>query len=307
MNLAPIVLFVYNRPEHTRQTLEALMANELAAESTLIVYADGPKPGADQKLLSQIAETRRLIKERAWCKEVVLIESDTNKGLARSIVQGVTEVSDKYGKVIVLEDDIVTSKGFLKYMNDALTVYENEQQVMEISGFMFPVESQNLPDTFFYNANSCWGWGTWKRSWSYYNDDALDLYTKLINKKPDWLAFNAYQKDEFRTQLIANIEGRIKTWAVKWHTSMYLNNGFVLHPKISLTKNIGFDGTGVNCGPNENMMSLNVADAIEVNRINSFTINETAHVALKNYFGIQHSPKKRSFLSKVLLYIANRV
>ncbi len=179
MNLAPIVLFVYNRPWHTEQALNALMQNELAGQSVLYIYADGPKENPGDEQLKNIEEVRKVIRWQQWCKEVIIIEADNNKGLAASIVDGVTEIVNKHEKVIVLEDDIVTSVGFLKYMNEALTLYKDDERVLEVSAFMFPIQSAGLPDTFFYNANSCWGWGTWKRAWKYYNNDALDLYKKL--------------------------------------------------------------------------------------------------------------------------------
>ena len=146
--LAPIVLFVYNRPWHTEQTLNALMQNELADQSVLYIYADGPKENATEEQLKKIEEVRHVIRTKKWCKEVHIIESEKNKGLADSIINGVTEIVNKYGKVIVLEDDIVTSKGFLKYMNEALELYKEEDKVYHISGYMFPVKGNCLKPFF---------------------------------------------------------------------------------------------------------------------------------------------------------------
>ena len=129
MKLAPIILFVYNRPWHTEQTLRALMANELAAKSELYIYADGPKPNATDEQLQKIHEVRQLIRQEQWCDKVHIVESEKNKGLADSIIGGVTEIVNKYGKIIVLEDDIVPTTGFLQYMNDALEMYKDDEQV----------------------------------------------------------------------------------------------------------------------------------------------------------------------------------
>jgi FkbM family methyltransferase len=245
MVMAPIVLFVYSRPWHTQQTLMALAANHLADQSELIVFADGPKHNAMPEEIAKIKEVRDLVKEQLWCKTVTIYESNCNKGLADSIIEGVTKVVNKYGKVIVLEDDIVTSPGFLKYMNDALSLYENEDKVLHISGYMFPV-NRRLPETFFYNTTSCWGWGTWARAWKYFDNDAKKL-AELIYRKNLIKKFNIHNSYPFYSQLEDNSSGRLNTWAVKWYASFFLMNGFSLHPYPSLTNNIGHDNSGENC------------------------------------------------------------
>ena len=242
-SLAPIVLFVYNRPWHTQQTIEALQKNDLASESELFIYADGERKEGDE----QVKEVREYIKTVAGFKTITIIERDKNWGLADSIIDGVTEIVNKYGKIIVLEDDIVSSVGFLKYMNDALEMYQNEEQVMHISGYMFPVKQKyKLPETFFYNANSCWGWATWKSAWKNYSGDAQYLLDQLIeNDLID--EFNIENSYPFTHHLEANISGELKTWAVKWYASFFLKKGHSLHPYPSLVNNIGHDGLGENC------------------------------------------------------------
>jgi len=266
MQLAPIVLFVYNRPSHTLKTLEALQTNELAGQSVLYIYADGPKEGASMDEVQKIAEIRRVVKSKQWCKEVILIEQQSNKGLADSIIIGVTEVVNKHGKIIVLEDDIVTSKGFLKYMNDALTFYEEETKVMHVSGYMFPIRS-SLPATFFYNSNSCWGWGTWRRAWKYFNNDAQYLLSAIENKQLK-IKFNIDGSYDFCDHLKANVDGRLKTWAVKWYASFFLLNGLALHPYPSLVNNIGQDGTGEHGDISPEFSWKELAESIMVKEIN---------------------------------------
>ncbi|MDO1451009.1 hypothetical protein Q0590_32340 [Rhodocytophaga aerolata] len=266
--LAPIVLFVYNRPWHAKQTLEALSKNILADKSILYIYADGPKVNPSIEDLEKIKETRQTIREKQWCKEVHIIESDTNKGLADSIVNGVTNIVNRYEKIIVLEDDIVTSKGFLKYMNDALKLYVDEEKVMQISGFIYPIKTKGLPETFFYNVNSCWGWATWQRAWKYYNGNTRELLNNL-SKQADFntLDFNGGQGNAFYQQLVDNLEGKLYTWAIKWHTSMYLKKGYCLHPRYSLVRNIGHDNTGENCDVNERLTYQLLAAQIQVRKI----------------------------------------
>src|SRR3989339_698479 len=139
--LSPIVLFVYNRLEHTRKTIEALQKNELAKDSELFLYSDGPK---NEENIKKVNEVRKYINSIDGFKKVKIVEREINFGLARSIIAGVTDIVNKYGKIIVLEDDIVTSPYFLTFMNDALCLYENEEKVMHISGYFFPVENKNL-------------------------------------------------------------------------------------------------------------------------------------------------------------------
>lgn len=250
---APILLFVYNRPAHTRQTLEALSKNELADQSRLYIFCDGPKDGASSDTIALINETRQVAKAKQWTKEVIIYERQTNHGLANSIVKGVTEIVNKYNKVIVLEDDLITSKGFLKYMNDALTHYEFIEDVMHISGYWFPVKDEDppLPSTFFYRSSSCWGWATWKRAWNKLETDAHLLRRKIVELPDGVKRFNIENSSDHFLQLEDNILGKINTWAVKWYASVFLNRGLCLHPAASLVNNIGFDNSGVNCKNSE--------------------------------------------------------
>lgn len=263
--LAPIILFVYNRPLHTEKVLEALMLNELADQSTLYVYSDGPKNEASEKDLKNIKEVRTLIRKKKWCKEVFIVESIVNIGLAKNISTGVTEVVTKHGNIIVLEDDIVTSKGFLKYMNDALEYYENEEKVIHISGFMYP-HDKKLPETFFYNVPLCWGWATWERSWKYFESDSVKLWN-LIQSKKNINGFDKFGSDYLSSQLAHNITGNLNTWFIKWHASVYLKNGYTLYPSVSLVDNIGFDNSGVHNGATELFTNDVLAENISIKEI----------------------------------------
>jgi hypothetical protein len=238
--LAPIVLFVYNRPFHTQQTLLALSQNDLAMQSTLIIYADGAKNKDSE---AKVAEVRQLIRQRQWCKEVIIRESEVNKGLTKAILEGVTEVINEYGKAIVLEDDLVTSKGFLKYMNEALDFYENTPQVMHISGYMFPIRQKLPNDTVFYQSTSCWSWATWKDRWQHLCTDAQWLYDELIRTNKMY-RFDLDGSNQFKSQLEMNISGRRSTWSIKWEASVHLAGGLCLHPTQTMVRNIGHDGSG---------------------------------------------------------------
>lgn len=284
MNLAPIVLFVYNRPWHTEQTLNALMQNEWADQSILYIYSDGQKENAGKEEEEKIQEVRELIRSKEWCKEVHIIESERNKGLADSIIHGVTEVVNKYGKIIVLEDDIVTSKGFLKYMNDALALYQEEDRVMHISGYMYPHNS-DLPETFFFNVPLCWGWATWKRAWKYLNEDSIDIYRK-IEEINAWDLFDRFGGEYLSYQLKANIAGLLNTWFIKWYGSVFLFKGFTLFPGKSFVQNIGFDSSGTHNAKTTGYQHPLLAEKIKLS-IQKLEENMDAEMIVKKFYNQQ--------------------
>lgn len=292
MTLAPIVLFTYNRPWHLRQTVEALQKNELANESELFIFSDGPKPGAEEK----VKEVREYIKTIDGFKKVTIIEREKNWGLANNIIDGVTRIVNEYGKIIVLEDDLVTSPYFLRFMNEALEMYKDEERVMHISGFMYPIKKDGLDDTFFIKPTSCWGWATWDRSWKYSKKDA-DYFIKVFNKKmiKDFNFNGAYN---YFDQIIQNKKGIIKTWAIFWYASVYLQGGLSLHPRNSFTKNIGFDEEGTHCkSGTEFDVELNMNTKVEFTK--EIAVNMKAHKALEDYF--------RSIKKPILTRLVNRI
>jgi FkbM family methyltransferase len=303
--LAPIVLFVYNRPWHTQQTLDALAKNTLALDSELIVFCDGPKEGLIASSLELIEKTREIVKGESRFHSVQVVESKENKGLADSIIGGVTEVVNQYGKIIVLEDDLITSPGFLQYMNDALWLYENESKVMHVSGYMFPVKKA-LPETFFIKPTSCWGWGTWKRAWDYFEKD-VEVQIKTLEKRQAWKEFTFnYSFMSYKDQLVLNKIGKINTWAIFWHASVFLKKGLSLHPSQSLVQNIGFDGTGVNCEVNNNSPYIwgHLAESVKVSNRIKLEENLKVKNTLINYFTSISTKveKKYSIRDKFYLY-----
>ena len=261
--LSPIVLFVYNRPFHTNKTLESLAKNDLIQDSILYVFCDGPKSD-NPALVKAVAEVRKLVNAVDFVKELHVVENTENKGLANNIISGVTEVVEKHGKVIVLEDDMITSPGFLTYLNQSLDLYQDEKQVMHISAY-YPKTSVDLPETFFYNVTSCWGWGTWDRAWKNFNPNMHEL-NKALNEIPDLdlRTFNGGQKNLYYDQIVQNLEGAKKTWAIKWHTSVFLNKGFSLHPRYSLVTNIGHDDSGENSWSDNPFQENTLTDTIKV-------------------------------------------
>jgi GT2 family glycosyltransferase len=240
--LAPIVLFVYNRPFHTRQTVTAIQNNELAEDSELFIFSDGSKSESD---LEQVQDVREYLQTIKGFKNLTIIERKTNIGLAQSIISGVTEIVNRFGKVIVLEDDLITSPFFLRYMNDALDFYQNEGEVMHISGGAYPIGDFCRDDTYFLRIPLCWGWGTWKRAWDKFDNkiEIMQQFNSLMISR-----FNFDGTYSYWDQLELNRDGLRNTWFVFWYARVFLSNALALFPKRALVSNIGHDGTGVHCG-----------------------------------------------------------
>lgn len=271
-NLAPIILFVYKRPEHTRQVLEALYNNFLANESVLYIYCDAAKENADEQSRRDIEKTRQIVREKQWCKDVIIVESEENKGIAGSIIIHVKEILSKYKKAIVLEDDIITSPDFLSYMNDALEMHKDDEQIKGISGFVpYTSGAEKLPDTFLIRLISSWGWGTWERAWNEYNFDAEYLWQK-VRKHKDVDKFNFGNSYDYLKMLEDVKNGILKdVWDIQWTATIFLENGFFLYPKYSQLRNIGFDGTGEHCADDEyltqNHNDFNLDKKVSVSKI----------------------------------------
>lgn len=239
MTPAPITLFVYNRLSHTQETVEALRKNTLASESDLFVFSDGPK---NEEGLAKVLELRAYLKTITGFKSIHITEREKNIGLAQSIITGVTDIVRRFGTVIVVEDDLVTSPYFLSYMNQGLELYKDEPRVASIHGYVYPTKAE-LPETFFIKGADCWGWATWKRAWDVFEPNGSKLLTEIENKNlgPEFNFNNMFMYTEM---LKGQIEGRNNSWAVRWYASAFLKNMLTLYPGKTLVRNIGFDGSG---------------------------------------------------------------
>lgn len=240
---APIALFVFNRLEHSRRTIEALRANEHAAQSDLFVFCDGPR---DAKDAASVASVRAFVSGIAGFRSCTVIESEKNRGLAASIIGGVTEVLRQHPRVIVMEDDLVTSPFFLRYMNEALDYYDGDERVASIHGYVYPTVLP-LPETFFLRGADCWGWATWRRGWALFNPNGSELLAELraTNSTRDFDFDGAFQ---YTSMLQDQISGANNSWAIRWYASAFLANKVTLYPGRSLVINIGTDASGTNCG-----------------------------------------------------------
>jgi len=243
MNISPIILFAYNRIGHLQHTLESLIKNDLAADSDLIIYSDGPK---DEKAIDNVSKVRSYIRNISGFKSVRIIERKNNWGLSNSIINGVTDIIDEFGRVIVVEDDLVCSKYFIRYMNDALNYYENDEKVISVHGYVYPV-NKSLPETFFIKGADCWGWGTWKRGWDIFENDSNKLSNELKKKNLTW-HFDMNGAHPYTQMLENQCLGKIDSWAIRWYASAFVKDKLTLYPGRSLVHNIGNDGSGTHCG-----------------------------------------------------------
>ncbi len=297
MTLAPIALFVYNRPEHTRRTLKFLKQNLLADESRLFIFSDAAK---DQSHFAKVDEVREIIRSVEGFKSIQIMERHTNLGLAESIIDGVNMLTGKYGKVIVFEDDLISSQYTLKYFNDALRRYEDEERVMHIGAYMYPLKNQKLPQSFFYRAASSWGWATWARAWKHFEPD-ID---KIINQ------FDAEKKTRFSIDWTMNFwkqvrefkRGKNNSWAIRWYASVFLNDGLTLNPSASLINNIGHDGTGVHSGTN-NIYDVKVSDKPVTEFPDIIQENREAYISIKHFL----KNRKGSLIERLIRFMREKL
>ncbi len=287
---APVLLFVYNRPDHVKRTVEALQHNTLAAQSNLYVYSDGAR---DESQQAAVNEVRQFVRTITGFKSVTIIERPKNWGLARSIIDGVSIRVNEAGKVIVLEDDLITAPYFLQFMNDALDLYENEPRVGHIQGCDF-TQDPSLPDTFLIKWTGSWGWGTWKRAWKYFNSDGRALLDELERRNLTY-TFDFNGKYGYTRMLRRQIEGKNNSWAIRWNASLFLNDMLSLNVGKSLVQNEGFDGSGTNCGGGGLYASTLYMKRLPVERIEPIEENIQARMAYVRYYA-----RTNSFMAKAI-------
>lgn len=214
----------------------------MADASEFFVFSDGPKSDTDKE---KVLEVREYIKTISGFKRVNLVEREQHLGLANSIINGVTEIINKYGRIIVLEDDMVSSPYFLKFMNEAIAFYKDEEKVISIHGYIYPVNAQ-LPETFFLRGADCWGWATWKRGWDLFEPNGRKLLHEIWKRKLQ-KRFDINGAYPYTKMLEKQIRGKNDSWAIKWYASAFLKNKLTLYPGRTLVFNIGLDGSGMHC------------------------------------------------------------
>ena len=244
----PIVLFVYNRPGHTRRVLEALARCQGLERCHLVIYSDGPKSPVHE---AAVAETRRVVRSWALRFGADVIEQPRNLGLARSIVGGVTHHCATHGRVIVLEDDLVPAPDFLQFMLAGLDRYADDDRVAQISGHLLTDTADVATDGLFLQVMQTWGWATWERAWRMFRwHHAID--PSELDIDPAFRARFTMDGAYKTLRLLQHrLDGEHDTWGILWWYAMAKFDKVTLHPSRSLIWNGGFDKSGVHCSGRE--------------------------------------------------------
>lgn len=279
MVIAPIALFIYNRLRHTMRTVESLQGNDFSADSDLFIFSDGPRTEADNEKILAVRDYCRTI---TGFKKVTLIERHENLGLAGSIISGVSEIITSHGQAIILEDDMITSPFFLRFMNEALEFYKSEERVCSIVGYLFPVRTK-LPETFFLSGADCWGWATWKRGWELFEPDGRKLLDSLRAQKLTY-RFDLDGTYDYTKMLLDQIAGNNDSWAIRWYASVFLKDRLTLYPGRSLIRNIGTDASGTH---GDASSALDTEISLQPVRVEKIPLeqNEHARNAIKAFLG----------------------
>lgn len=256
---APILIFTYNRENKIKNLISSLKECDGFKESKLFIFSDGPKNKKDKV---KVKNTRKIIREKFHKNNnVTYIEQNENIGLAKSIYNGVNYVFESYDRLIVLEDDLELNQGFLSYMNLALSKYQTNDTVYQISGHFFEPPGLNINKAVFLPFISTWGWATWKSKWSGFNIEneiSLNEWDKNLIKK-----FNLNGSYNYYYILKGVLKNKIQSWGVLWYFYVFQSEGLVLYPNKSLVINKGFDNEATNTN-NSNYCQETAKDFIEV-------------------------------------------
>lgn len=281
---APVVIFAFNRPAHLKSCVESLLANAEASRTDLFIYSDAPRGPQDQDAVEVVRAYIRTIK---GFNSITVEERKTNLGLAPSVIDGVSSVVSRYGRVIVVEDDLVLSPFFLRFMNDALETYRDEPRVGHIQACDF-TKDPSLPETFLIKWTGSWGWATWDRAWKHFNPDGKALLSQLESRGLT-REFDFGGKYPFTRMLRRQILGENDSWAIRWNASLFLDGILSLNTGRSLVSNKGFDGSGTNCGGGGLYDSDLRMEPLEVVRIEPVEENQEARDAFARYYGRTNS------------------
>ncbi|MCI1593395.1 MAG: glycosyltransferase [Heyndrickxia oleronia] len=297
-DLAPIVLFVYNRPYHTLKTIETLKANMLAKQSELIIFSDGPKNDTDAQNVNKV---RKVISKINGFKNIDIRLSDSNRGLANSIIQGVTEVIKIHKKVIVLEDDLITSPYFLKYMNDALNFYQEKYNIWSISGYtpVIEIPKEYSKDLYITPRGCSWGWATWNDRWTTI-DWEIKFYKEFINDKKKVKEFNKGGND-MTMMLKDQMNGYIDSWAIRWCFNQFIQKKYTIYPTVTFVKNIGFDNSATH-GSFKKNKEFDLINDYKINFTHDLSVDKKILGSFANHYKLEIYNYLGFILKKVGLY-----
>lgn len=308
MNYAPVAMFVYNRADHFKETYEALAKCEEAKYTDLIIFSDGAK---NEKAAEAVAAVRAFagqIKEENQFNTVEIIESPQNKGLAKSIIDGVTKVINEYGKIIVLEDDCACSPFFLKYMNNCLDFFQNNQKIGAISGYAPGIEfpEEYKLDVFTAYRSCSWSWGTWADRW-----ENVDWELKEFSdfcKKPSLIKkLNSNGNDRF-IRLYRQTKGNGSSWSVRFGAHLVKNDWLTVYPRYSYIENIGCDESGVHSKSEDaEKMAVDLSKTIKDPRIINVELNKQIQKAMKKHYSFGFVSDVKKFIATTMIIIKSKL
>lgn len=303
MSFAPIVMFVYNRADHFEKTVTALSKCAEAVQSDLCIFSDAAKSEKDAEQVEAVRRLAHRVKQSGDFKSVRITESKENKGLANSVISGVTQVMEQYGRVIVLEDDCVPSPFFLRYMNTCLDFYDQDHTIGSVAGYAPPIV---FPDDYekdvFAAYRSCsWGWATWKDRWENV-DWRLDSIQELYHN-PDLIKkLNSCGTDRF-VRLYRQTKSNKNSWSVKFGYHLVRNDRLTVYPRFSYIDNIGCDSTGVHSkAGDEKKTKADLYKAIPDPRIEAVELDERIQKQMKKFYSDGFiSDIKRAVATKAII------
>lgn len=308
MTYAPIIIFAYNRADHFIQVYNALSACKEAKDSDLFIFSDGAKNEAGKEKVNEVRTAVAAIKDSGDFKSVTVAESPVNKGLAASIIAGVTEVINKYGKAIVVEDDCKVSPFFLSFMNNALDCYENNKKIGSIAGYtpMIDLPEDYKKDVFAAYRSCSWTWATWKDRW-----DGVDWelkYIKEFYKSPKLIhRLNSNGSDRFM-RLYRQTKGNGSSWSVRFGAHLVKNNLITVYPRFSYNSNIGCDESGVHSKSEDNeKMRVDLSKSIEAPVLTDVEIDSRIQKIMKKHYSYGFVSEAKKFIATVLIVIKERL
>jgi hypothetical protein len=307
MDLAPIVLFAYDRPAHVKQTLESLRKNDLAAQSDLFVYIDGPKENSSPERLKNIEAVKTIVEEVKWTKSITIVRAEKNKGLANSVMEGVSKVVKEFGKIIVIEDDVLLSPFFLQFMNDALNKYKDNTKVLSIGSWNYFCDEKLLNNNFFYRFPDSIAWATFDRAWDLLEKDGEKALNKIIEQNRLKYFNGELNYPYFSNMLQMQIDGKISSWAIRWTATSILHDKLNFFPQQSLSKHMGFGAAATHekteADYNEHLQVAQ--NKIEVKDIDVLE-NEVAFKQWQKFVKANFLPKK-SFKEQIKRFIPKAI
>jgi len=282
---APIAVFVFKRPEQTRRLLASLRANPEADETEVRVFADAARRDDE---VATVEQTRAAVRA-CGLPRLRLVERDRNMGLARSVIEGVSQLCAEHGRAVVLEDDLVVSRTFLAYANTALERYRDDDRVMHVSGYQYDLDLGAPGDALFLPFISSWGWATWERAWRHF-DPLAAAATGVLADPALRRRFDLDGNYGFSAMLEAQRSGRLDSWAIRWYLSVFARSGLSLFPARSLVENAGFGaGATHTAGDEDSALFRGRAHDVAIRKLPDVAVDARALRRIERLFARERS------------------